>query len=61
MLVALRHDGDRRPLIAIVGINDATEAIDYLLPPSLLRRADIADVVMLATEPRPVRLYPACA
>lgn len=59
MLVALRHDGDGRPLIAIVGINDATETTDYLLPPGILRRADIADVVMLATEPGPVRLYPA--
>lgn len=59
MLVALRHDGDGRPLIAIVGINDATETTDYLLPPGILRRADIADVIMLATEPGPVRLYPA--
>ena len=59
MLSALRHDRKERPLIAIVGINDATETTDYLLPAGILRRADVADVVMLATEEGPVQLYPA--
>jgi putative intracellular protease/amidase len=49
----------RRPLIAIVGINDASEATDYLMPYGILRRADVADVVALGTEPGPVALYPA--
>ena len=49
----------QRPLIAIVGINDATETTDYLMPYGILRRADVADVVALATEPGPVTLYPA--
>ncbi|WIM09529.1 DJ-1/PfpI family protein [Enhydrobacter sp.] len=49
----------RRPLIAIVGINDATETTDYLMPYGILRRADVADVVALATKPGPVTLYPA--
>jgi putative intracellular protease/amidase len=48
-----------RPLVAVVGINDATETTDYLVPTGILRRADVADVVMLATGPGPVRLYPA--
>lgn len=48
-----------RPLITIVGLNDATETTDYLLPASILRRADIADVVMLAAGPGPVQLFPA--
>jgi putative intracellular protease/amidase len=46
-------------LIAIVGINDATETTDYLMPYGILRRADVADVVALATQPGPVTLYPA--
>jgi putative intracellular protease/amidase len=48
----------RRPLIAIVGINDSTETTDYLMPYGILRRADVADVVALATQPGPVTLFP---
>jgi len=59
MLATLRHQGEGRPLIAVIGLNDATETTDYLMPAGILRRADIADVVMLATGPGPVQLYPA--
>ena len=59
MLAALKPPKRARPLVAIVGLNDATETTDYLMPVGILRRADIADVVMLSTEPGPVRLYPA--
>lgn len=59
VLEALKPPKRERPLIAIIGINDATETTDYLLPTGILRRADIADVIMLATEPGPVQLYPA--
>lgn len=59
MLAGLRHDGEGRPVVAIVGLNDATETTDYLMPAGILRRADIADVVMLAAGPGPVQLYPA--
>ena len=59
MLAALRHERDGRPVIAVIGLNDATETTDYLMPSGILRRADIADVVMLATRPGPVQLYPA--
>lgn len=58
VLAALRHPGDGRPIIAVIGINDATETNDYLMTTGILRRADIADVVMLATGPGPVQLYP---
>jgi putative intracellular protease/amidase len=58
-LAALKPPKRQRPLIAIIGINDATEANDYLMPYGILRRADVADVVALATEPGPVTLYPA--
>ena len=48
-----------RPLVAIIGINDATETTDYLMPYGILRRADVADVVALGTKPGPVTLFPA--
>jgi putative intracellular protease/amidase len=48
----------QRPLIAIIGINDATETTDYLMPYGILRRADVADVMLLGTKPGPVTLYP---
>ena len=58
-IAALQPPKRLRPLIAIVGINDATETTDYLMPYGILRRADVADVVALATNPGPVMLFPA--
>jgi putative intracellular protease/amidase len=57
-IAALKPPKRQRPLIAIIGINDGTETTDYLMPYGILRRADVADVVMLATAPGPVQLYP---
>jgi putative intracellular protease/amidase len=59
ILAGLKPPKRQRPLIAIIGINDATEATDFLMPYGILRRADAADVVVLATKPGPVTLYPA--
>ena len=59
MLASLTPPTRRRPLVAVVGINDATETTDYLMPTGILRRADVADVVMLATGEGPVQLFPA--
>ena len=59
LLAALKPPKRQRPLIAIVGINDATETTDYLMPAGILRRANVADVRLLATQPGPVKLYPA--
>ncbi len=59
MLAALRHEGEGRPVVAVIGLNDATETNDYVTTTGILRRADVADVVMLATGPGPVQLYPA--
>ena len=56
---ALKPPKRQRPLIAIIGINDATETTDYLMPYGILKRADIADVVTLATAPGPMTLFPA--
>ncbi|MFT4099564.1 MAG: DJ-1/PfpI family protein [Burkholderiaceae bacterium] len=59
LVAALRPPKRQRPLVAVVGINDATETTDYLVTTGILRRADVADVVMLSSGPGPVRLYPA--
>jgi putative intracellular protease/amidase len=59
MLSALAPPKRPRPLIAVVGLNDATETTDYLMPTGILRRADVADVITLAPAPGPVTLYPA--
>lgn len=58
-LAALKPPKRKRPLIAIVGINDMSETTDYLMPYGILARADIADVLTLATQPGPVALLPA--
>jgi len=59
MLAALKPPKRNRPVVAIIGINNATETNDYLMPYGILRRADIADVMALATAPGPVMLFPA--
>jgi putative intracellular protease/amidase len=58
-IAALKPPKRQRPLIAIIGINDATETTDYLMPYGILKRAEIADVVTLATAAGPMTLYPA--
>ena len=58
-LAVLKPPKRQRPLIAVIGINNATEVTDYLMTYGILRRADVADVVALATGPGPVTLYPA--
>ncbi len=60
-LAALKPPKRQRPLIAIVGINDATEVTDYLMPYGILRRSGVVDVVALSTKSGPVALYPALA
>lgn len=58
-LAALKPPKRKRPLIAIVGINDMSETTDYLMLYGILARAAVADVLTLATQPGPVTLYPA--
>jgi putative intracellular protease/amidase len=57
-LAALKPPKRQRPLIAIVGINEQSETTDYLMPYGILKRADVADVMTLATKPGPVTLFP---
>jgi len=59
IITALRPPKRARPLIAIIGVNDSSETTDYLMPYGILKRAGVADVVALATQPGPVTLFPA--
>jgi Transcriptional regulator containing an amidase domain and an AraC-type DNA-binding HTH domain len=56
---ALHPPKRERPVIAIIGLNRATETTDYLMPYGILRRADIADVFLLSVQGGAVQLYPA--
>lgn len=60
-LQSLRPARRGRPVIAILGANGGTETetTDYIVPLGILRRADVADVMALATHEGPVKLYPA--
>jgi transcriptional regulator GlxA family with amidase domain len=59
MLAALKPPKRPRPVIAVIAINDATETTDYLMPVGILRRADVAEVMAVATQPGFVLLDPA--
>lgn len=59
ILAGLRPTKRARPVIAVVGINDATETTDYLMPYGVLKRSGAADVFALAPEDAPASLYPA--
>lgn len=56
---ALQPSKRPRPVVAIIGLNDATETTDYLMPYGVLKRADVADVLLVSTGGGTVRLYPA--
>jgi putative intracellular protease/amidase len=58
MVAALKPPKRQRPLIAIIGINNATETTDYLMPYGVLTRADVADVTTLSTTPGSMTLFP---
>ncbi|HWU70244.1 MAG TPA: DJ-1/PfpI family protein, partial [Pseudoxanthomonas sp.] len=49
----------QRPVVAVIGLNAGTETTDYLMPTGILRRADVAEVKLVAVEDNPVKLYPA--
>jgi putative intracellular protease/amidase len=59
MLAALKPPKRQRPVIALIGVNEGTEVTDYLMPYGILSRADVAEVLLVATKPGKVKLYPA--
>jgi len=51
--------GHARPIVAIVGENYWTELTDYVVPYGILAASGAAEVVALATQPAPIRMFPA--
>lgn len=51
--------GRERPLVAIAVDNNGTETADVVVPFGVLREADVADVVIVSTQPGVVDLMPA--
>jgi transcriptional regulator GlxA family with amidase domain len=49
----------KRPVIAILGDNRGSETTDFIVPWSVLKRADIADVVAVSTRSGAIQLMPA--
>jgi transcriptional regulator GlxA family with amidase domain len=55
---ALRTPKRKRPVIAILALNEATEVTDFLVPYGVLQRANVADVTVVAERVVPVPLHP---
>jgi putative intracellular protease/amidase len=56
---ALRPPKRKRPVIAIATFNAATEITDFMVSYGVLKRADVADVTIVAERAETVQLYPA--
>jgi putative intracellular protease/amidase len=55
---ALAPVTESRPAIALVALNEGTEVADLLVAYGILRRADVADVTLVAPRMERIRLYP---
>src|SRR5262245_28606663 len=55
---AMRPPKRKRPVIAILALNAATEMTDFLVPYGVLKRANVADVTVVAERAAPVPLHP---
>ncbi|MBN3848856.1 transcriptional regulator [Paraburkholderia sp. Ac-20342] len=51
--------GRSRPVVVVVGENYYTELTDYVVPYGILMASGAADVIPLATQPGPIRMFPA--
>jgi putative intracellular protease/amidase len=51
--------GRTRPVVAVVGENFYTELTDYVVPYGILAESGVAEVWALATQPGPIRMFPA--
>jgi putative intracellular protease/amidase len=56
---ALRPGPGHRPVIAMLALNERTEMTDLLLPHAVLKRADVAEVQIVAPQAGTVKLFPA--
>jgi putative intracellular protease/amidase len=57
--IAAMRPPQERPVIAILASNGGTETTDFLVPFSVLQRADVATVEAIAPRRGPVPLMPA--
>lgn len=55
---AMRPPKRERPVIAIMARNDGTEVSDFLSAYGVLKRADVADVMVVAERAETIDLYP---
>ncbi|HEY9012447.1 MAG TPA: DJ-1/PfpI family protein [Devosia sp.] len=55
---ALRPPKRERPVIAVATFNKATEITDFLVSYGVLKRADVADITVVAERDERVQLYP---
>ena len=58
-LAALRPPKRTRPVVAVLADNRGSETTDLIVPWSVLKRSDAADVIIVSTEPGDVQLMPA--
>ena len=49
----------QQPVIAVVAENSFTELTDYVVPYGVLAESGVARVLAIATEPEPIRMFPA--
>jgi putative intracellular protease/amidase len=56
---ALRPEPGRRPVVAVLALNDRSEMTDLLLPHAVLKHADVAEVHIVAPHAGVVTLFPA--
>lgn len=56
---AMRPPKRARPVVAVLGDNRGTEAIDFLVPYGVLKESGLADVFAVAMEEGPLKLRPA--
>lgn len=58
-LAALQPPKRKRPVVAILADNQGSETTDLIVPWSVLKRSDAADVIIVSTELGDVQLMPA--
>ncbi len=58
-VAALRPPKRKRPVVAVLADNQGSETTDLIVPWSVLKRSDAADVVIVSTAPGDIQLMPA--